>query len=215
MDLSSGQQRLLFGVIVVALAGLGIYLVGGREGAASNTSSPPATTTAQPTTSGVPLATVPSTTGPAVTSPPAGSAPDIYQWLPFSQQDLTAAASTTTAFATAYITSSSYTETKDAYAAKLATLATTTEAATLLNGWSAPGIASTRTADKQVTTGSGTITSIRSFGAGSITFLVTIAEQLTSTTGTNNSTGTYAITVIQNGGGWQVNDVELSGLGNQ
>jgi hypothetical protein len=213
MDLSSGQQRLLFAVVVVALVGLGIYLVGGRDQPATSGSTPAATTTAAPTASGVPLATLP-----AATPAPSGSAPDIYQWLPFSQQDLTAAASTTTAFSTVYITSSSYTEARDAYAAKLATLATSTEAATLLNDWSAPGMASTRSADKQVTTGSGTITAIRSFGTSptpSITFLVTIAEQLTSTTGTKNSTGTYAITVIQNAGAWQVNDIELAGLGNQ
>jgi hypothetical protein len=213
MDLSSGQQRLLFGVIVVALAGLGIYLVGGHEMGTSSSTPPPLATASVTATPGVPSATLP-----AATAPPAGSAPDIYQWLPFSQQDLTAAASTTTAFSAAYIASSSYTETRQAYAAKLDTLATPVEAATLLRGWSAPGIASTATADKQVATGTGTITAIRSFGtspAPSITFIVTIAEQLTSTTGTKTSTGQYAITVEQNAGGWQVNDIELSGLGNQ
>ncbi len=212
MDLSSGQQRLLFGVVVIALAGLGIYLISGtsHHGTAAAPPSHSAAPSTAPSTPGVPPATLP-----AATPPAAGSGPDIYQWLPFSQQDLAAAARTTTNFAAAYSTWS-YTETKKAYAAKLDGLATPEEAATLLNGWSTAGLASTRAADKQVSTGSGTITAIRSFGTGpvSITFLVTIAEQLASTTGTTSNTSQYAVTVIAGGGGWQVNDIELAGLGN-
>lgn len=213
MDLSSGQQRLLFAVVVVALAGLGIYLVsgGGHHGSATAPATPSAAS-ATPTTQGVPAASLP-----AVTPPAAGSGPDIYQWLPFSQQDLATAARTTTEFAAVYAASMTYTETKQAYAAKLASLTTPAEAATLLNGWSAPGLASLRAADKAVATGSGSITAIRSFGnaPASITFLVTIDEQLASKAGTKHSTGDYAVTVIASGGRWQVNDIELSGLGNQ
>ena len=213
MDLSSGQQRLLFVVIVAALAGLGIYLIGGgHHGTAAAPPSPSASATAVASTPGVPPATLA-----APAPPPTGSGPDIYQLLPFTKQDLAAAAATTSDFAAAYIASSSYTETKQAYAAKLASLATPQEAATLLNGWSAPGLANTRAADKQVATGTGAITAIRSFGTSpvSITFLVTIAEQLTSTTGTKTSSGQYAVTVVQSAASWQVNDIELAGAGNQ
>ena len=57
------------------------------------------------------------------------------------------------------------------------------EAATLEYDYGTPGVAGPRTADKQVSTGSGTIDSISSFGASptSITFLVTISQQVTST----------------------------------
>jgi len=125
MELTPGQRRLLFVVIVIVLAGLGIYLVtGAHHGATAAPAPSPAATS--PTTGGpsasasayVPPATVPPASPPATT---AGGA-NIYEWLPFSQADLTAAAKTTLAFATDYATWS-YTETKAAYGAKLAAVA--------------------------------------------------------------------------------------------
>ena len=81
---------------------------------------------------------------------------DIYQWLPFTQSDLTTAAKTTLAFANVYA-NTSYTETKAAYAGKLTGLTTAPEAATLVYDFETPEIAATRTADKQVATGTPTI----------------------------------------------------------
>jgi hypothetical protein len=146
---------------------------------------------------------------------PSGSGKaDIYQWLPFSQQDLTEAARTTVAFAADYETYS-YTETAAAYAGKMATLVTGELAATLKNAYATPGVAAQRTAQKQVSAGSGGIASIRSFGPGSITFVVNIAQQLATTQGTSTKTTQYAVTVVSAAGGWQVNDIELAGAGNQ
>jgi len=216
MELSPGQQRLLFVVVVIVLAGLGIYLVSARHNGTAAT--PAATATKSPAasvaggTAGVPPATVPPATPPTTT--PGGA--NIYEWLPFSQADLTAAAKTTLAFAADYATWS-YTEPKAAYAAKLAGLVTPQEAATLSYDYGTAGVAGTRAADKQVSTGSGSISSISSFGTGptSITFSVAIAQQIASATAaTTSSASQYAITVESTGGGWQVNDIELSGLGN-
>ena len=219
MQPSSGQQRLLFVVVVLVLAGLGVYLISGRthNGTAA---TPPASVSATsqapqaPATSQAPQA--PATTPASVPAsvPTSGGKTDIYQWLPFSQQDLTEAARTTVAFAGDYGTYS-YTETAAAYAGKMASLVTGELAATLKNAYATPGLAAQRTAQKQVSTGSGGIPSIRSFGPGSITFVVNIAQQLATTQGTSTKTTQYAVTVVSAAGGWQVNDIELAGAGNQ
>jgi len=220
MEPSSGQQRLLFVVVVLVLAGLGVYLISARthNGTAA---TPPASASATSPASQAPAPAVrPATTPASVPASPPASVPsgsgkaDIYQWLPFSQQDLTEAARTTVAFAADYETYS-YTETAAAYAGKLATLVTGELAATLKNAYATPGVAAQRTAQKQVSTGSGGIASIRSFGSGSITFVVNIAQQLATTQGTSTKTTQYAVTVVSAAGGWQVNDIELAGAGNQ
>jgi hypothetical protein len=75
-----------------------------------------------------------------------------------------------------------------------------------------------RATDKQVSTGSGTIDSIRSFGTSpttSIIFVVTINEQVTSTQPTATQSPQYAVTVASSGGSWQVTDLELANVGNQ
>ncbi|MGB6618638.1 MAG: hypothetical protein WBE95_31515, partial [Trebonia sp.] len=143
-----------------------------------------------------------------------GGGVNIYQWLPFTQQDLTAASRATVAFAADY-ENWSYTEPAQAYVAKMNGLVTTNFAASLQNSYATPGVAALRSAQKQISTSSGGIASIRSFGTGSITFVVNIAQRLATTSGTSNSTKQYAVTVVSNATGWQVNDVELAGAGNQ
>jgi hypothetical protein len=217
MDLTPGQQRLVFLVVVVVLVGLGAYLIGTRHSGGTPSAAPspsPSASSAQPAASTgsayVPPSVVPSAT-PAST---AGGA-QIYQWLPFSATDLNAAASTALTFAADYATWS-YTEDKAAYGAKLSGVATAQEVTTAEYYYGTSGVAGPRTSDKQVSTGSGTINSIRTFGTSpvSITFLVTIDQQVASTAPTKKVSGQYAITVVSSGGNWQVNDLELSQLGN-
>ena len=219
MEPSSGQQRLLFVVVVLVLAGLGVYLISSRTHHGTS-ATPPASVTATssapqvPDTSSAPQPPASSPASVPASLPTGSGKADIYQWLPFSQQDLTEAARTTVAFAAAYETYS-YTETAAAYAGKMASLVTGELAATLKNSYATSGVAAQRTAQKQVSTGSGGIASIRSFGPGSITFVVNIAQQLATTQGTSNKTTQYAVTVVSAAGGWQVNDIELAGAGNQ
>jgi hypothetical protein len=226
MDLTPGQQRLVFVVVVIVLVGLGLYVLSESHHGATATPSPSPSPTATPPTTGgssgtggpsasasavVPPATVPPASPPATT---AGGA-NIYEWLPFSQADLTGAAKTTLAFAGDYV-NWSYTESKAAYGAKLATVATPGEVATLENDQYGTAGAGQIIADKQVSTGTGTIESIRAFGASptSITFLVSTTQKLASTTGTKTSTPTYVITTVSTGTGWQVSNIQLSTIGN-
>jgi hypothetical protein len=215
MELSSGQQRLLFVVVVLVLAGLGIFLLGPsfhHKTTAAPTPSPSSAAASAPATSSSPPAQ-PATT-PATPATTGGSA-NIYQWLPFSQQDLTEAAQATLSFATDYDTYS-YTETDKAYIGKMAGVVTAELAATLKNAYDLPSAASMRSSQKQVATSSGQIVSIRSFGTGpsSIIFVVNITQKVAATSGTSSTTTQYAVTAIAAGGGWQVNDIELAKAGN-
>lgn len=204
MELSSGQRRLLFVVIVLVLAGLGAYLIGDRHGSAA---PPPA----KPSANAAPAASTPATT-PATTNGSGGV--DIYQWLPFTQQDLTEAARTTVAFAADYETWT-YTEPAQAYAAKMAGVVTSELAASLENTYATPGVAAQRSSQKQISTSSGTIASIQSFGSGSITFVVDIAQQVATATNTTHNSQAYAVTLVSSASGWQVNNIEPAGVGNQ
>lgn len=220
MDLTPGQQRLVFVVVVLALAGLGIYLLNGRESGglpAAAPSTTPASTPVQPSAaSSVPSAAagVPPTAVSSATPASTGSA-DIYQLLPFTRADLTAAANTTTAFAKAYATWS-YTESATAYGATFSGLATTKEIGILESNYNSA--AAQQTAKKLVSTGSGTINSIRSIvtvpGPTSITFLVTISQHVTPAQPGATASSQYAVTVSPQGTAWLVNDIELPDLGN-
>src|SRR5256885_14657148 len=84
MDLTSAQRRMAFIVIVLALAGLGVFLLWPRPSPAA--SAP----TAHPATSAP--APVPSSPAAPASPVPPGPGVNIYQLLPFSQADLTEAA---------------------------------------------------------------------------------------------------------------------------
>jgi hypothetical protein len=211
MELSTGQQRALFVLVVILLAGLGIYLIGPATHHGASAAPTPSRTPSAPATSAPPPAVQP-VSSPAPTSTAAGSV-NIYNWLPFSQQDLSEAAQTTLSFAADYGTYS-YTETPAAYADKMNNLVTAEFAATLKSGYAAPGVAAQRSAQKQVSSSSGGIASIRSFGPGSITFVVNVAQKLTTTKGTTTTTTQYAVTLVSAAAGWQVNDIEYANAGN-
>jgi hypothetical protein len=217
MDLTPGRQRLVFVVIVIALVGLTSYLIESRHSSGTPSAAQSPSASASTSSPAGTQASVPPSTIPAATPAPSTGSADIYQWLPFTAAELSAAAQTTVSFAKDYSTWS-YTESAAAYAAKLSGLVTTQELATVTNGYSTAGVAGPRVADKQVSTGSGTIDSIRSVITSpttSITFLVTIDQQVTSTQPTSAQSSQYAITLAPSAGTWQVTDLELSSLGNQ
>jgi hypothetical protein len=217
MDLTPGQQRLVFVVVVLLLVGLGVYLIGHRSSGGTPAAASSVTPSAsQVSASQTPSAVTPPSTVPAATPASTAGGAEIYQWLPFTPAELAAAAKATTTFATDYVTWS-YTENAAAYGAKLSGLVTPHELTTLVDGYSTSGVAGPRAANKQVSTGSGTIDSINSFGTGpvSITFVVSISQQVASTQPTSKVNGQYTVTIESAASGWQVSDIELSGLGNQ
>jgi hypothetical protein len=210
MELSTGQQRALFAVLVVLLAGIGIYLIGpGRNhgsGSSPAASVSPAAATSSPAPLAVPSAAVAPTTIPV---PQTTKGVNIYNWLPFTQQDLNEAANVTLAFAVADQTFSSA-DTATTYGQRLKNLVTPTFLPVLEEQFRPSG------ATGMSAKGSGTITQIASFGASpaSITFAVTLTEQTTSGGKTSTTTIPSDVTTVAVAGGWQVNDVEQQGVGN-
>ena len=210
MDLTASQRKAVFGLIVVVLAGLGVYMFvpatrgrgpAGAPPSPRHSAAAPATSPAVPMASPIPVAA----------GPP--SAPDIYQWLPFTQSELATAASVTTEFSDAYGTWS-YSQNARAYVATMRNLATPDLSEVLAQDYSVPGVASARTSSQQVSAGSAVIDSLRAFGPSSITFVVTISQEITGAGGRSSATGQYAVTVANDGGSWQVNDIELASAGN-
>ena len=211
MDLSPGQQKAVFALVVLVLAALGYWLIVPRVTHSSGQ--------ARPTASPAPPATVPAGTQsqsvppPTVTASPASTGGvDIYSWLPFTQQGLAAAAAVTEKFVVDYNTYS-YTESAAAYVGTMNGLITGQLATTLKGLYSAPGVAKVRTDQKQVSTGTAAITSLRAFGPSSLTFIVTGTQHLVTSKGTSNGSTQYAVTVTGSGTSWQVNDIELSSVG--
>jgi hypothetical protein len=207
--LTSGQQKAVFAVIVVALAALGYYLVvpamTHSHANAQATPTPTATATASPSQSAP---------APAVTTSPApATGVNIWAWLPFTQQDLAQAASVTTKVAVDYDTYS-YTETPQAYVATMGNLISADLAATIKQAYALPGVATLRTNEKQVSTGTAVINSLRAFGPSSLIFVVTAGQRLVSGGQISTNSTQYAITVTGSAGQWQVSDIEPANAGN-
>jgi len=213
MDLTSAQRKTAFALIVLALAGLGAFLLWPR-------SSPPPHQAAGPTAHGVASTPAPPPSTPAATGTPApaGSPANIYQLLPFTQTDLSQAAGVVRQFCTEYATYS-YTESASSYVGRMRSLVTPGLAATLEQDWATPGVAQARSQQKQSATGGGVITALRAFGPSSLTFVVTLNQKTYSTphsgkTTAHTASGDYAITIGRSGSGWQVNDIQLASAGN-
>ena len=137
---------------------------------------------------------------------------DIYSWLPFTQQGLAAAAAVTQKFLVDYNTYS-YTESAADYVARMNGLITTEEATTLKGLYATPGVAKIRTDQKQTSTGTASITALRTFGPSSLTFVATGTQHLTTAKGSSSGSAQYAVTVTGSGTSWQVSDIELSSVG--
>ena len=138
---------------------------------------------------------------------------NIYNWLPFTQQDLAAAASVAVQFSIDYNTFT-YTENAVGYVGAMGGLVTGQLATTLQAAYQTPGVAQLRRSQKQVSTGTAAITSLRAFGASSMTFIVTAGQRLVTSKGTSSGSTQYAVTVTGSGGSWQVSDIELESAGN-
>lgn len=213
-------RRVAFGAIVCVLVGLGAYLIGP---AAHGSGRPDATTSggvSRPGRSASPAASESVSPGTGSLSADAGSTapgaaghPDIYEWLPFTQAGLAAAASVVTRFGDAYGTYS-YAESAQAYAATLSPVTSAQLTTQIAAAYSAPGVATARVSGKQVVTGSATIESISAFGPTSLTFAVQVSQHIASTTGTSLVSTTYSVTLTGSGTNWQVTTVELASLGN-
>jgi hypothetical protein len=208
VDLSPGQQKAVFALVVVVLAALGYWLIVPRVDHSHAQAQPSPNPSATESVPSPPASSPPA----ATTIPAAASGVDIYSWLPFTQQGLAAAAAVTEKFLVDYNTYS-YTESAAAFVGRMNGLITPQLASTLRGLYAQPGVAKLRTDQRQVSTGTAVINSIRAFGASSLTFVATGTQHLTTTKGTSNGSAQYAITVTGSGTSWQVDNIELSSVG--
>jgi hypothetical protein len=216
MDQTPAQRKLAFVVIVLALAGLGAFLLASRPPSARSAAGRPAASAPR---ASLPAASAPAAGPlPAPSSPPAGAAPvpsavDIYRWLPFSRAGLAAAATQVLAFATDYATYRAG-ESARSYAGRMQGLVTPQLAAVLARGYAAPGVAQARVRQHHSATGRGQITGLRAFGPSSLTFTVLITQRVTGRGRTAQAPASYAVTVTGGGTHWLVSDIELASAGN-
>ena len=210
MELSPRQRSAVFALVVIVLAALGYYLVVPALTHSHKSAAAPA---ASASTS--PAASTPATEpAPAPTASAEAGGVNIYAWLPFTPQDLDSAASVALRFSVDYNTFT-YNETVTDYLSTMSGLITDQLATTLRAAYQTPGVASLRTSQQQVSTGTAAISSLRAFGPSSMTFIVTAGQRLTTTSGTTNGSTRYAVTVTGSGSSWQVSDIELESAGNQ
>jgi hypothetical protein len=217
MDLTSRQRQLVFALTVVALAGLGFFLL--HSGIPGHSSAKPPQR--PPAAVGSPAVAPSSPVTPAATptqtqtgrSSTTSSQVNIYQWLPFTESQLAKASGVATEFGADYGTFS-YRESASAYTARMRGLITSQLAQVIGRAYATPGVAKIRTQQKQMSAGSAVIDSLRAFGPSSLTFVVTIHQKITGTSPGRQSTQ-YAVTVTGSNGGWQVTDIELASSGNQ
>jgi len=211
MDLSPGQRKAAFAAIVVAFVALGAFLFSARTA-----STPPARPVAGGASAPVTAPATPAPASPASAAPvtPApGPGTDIYRLLPFSRTDLAQAIGVAQRFGSRYGTYS-YQQSAGGYVAGLRGLATPQLAATLARSYATPGLAQVRIKQKQVSSGQGRVTSMRAFGPSSLTFVVTVVQQITESQGRSQLSTRYAVTVTGGTGHWQVSDIQLASAGN-
>lgn len=230
MELSPLRRAIAFAVIVVALFGVFAYVffpwlssagAASADGASGRHPAGPGTAVASP--SSAPTVSPSGASGsPSTAATPgahpggtagAGQAPDIYQWLPFTSAGLSSAATVTRAFASDYGTYSAG-ESVAAYLAPMKGLMTAGLADVIGRAFATPGVAAARAAGKQSALASAQITSMRSFGQGSITFVVALTQRFTGGKGSSKQVTSYAITVAGSGTTWRVNDIQLAAAGN-
>jgi hypothetical protein len=114
----------------------------------------------------------------------------------------------------AYYGTFSYNESTASYIGRMQPLANSQLLKVIQSGYTAPGVAGLRNQQKQVSSGSAVINSLRTFGSSSLTFVVTVNQKINETHGTSRQTNQYAVTVADSGAGWQVNNIELASQGN-
>lgn len=202
MELTPATRRIAFVAIAGGLAALGALELGPVAHRGDNADHKPAAASSRPSI-------------PARASARASATdqPDIYQWLPFTEAGLAAAAAIVVRFGDAYGTYS-YTQDAAGFAAPLASVTSAALLGQIEAAYDAPGIAAARQSEQQVSVGAATVDSLRAFGPGSLTFVVQVEQQLTDSTGTSRQTTDYAVTVSGSGTSWQVTDVELASAGN-
>jgi hypothetical protein len=150
----------------------------------------------------------------ATASPhPAAAATSLASLLPFSPARLQAAASLAGRFTAAW-DSWSWQQPPAAWLARLQPVAAASLEPALAQAAGDRGVLARRTAARQVAVATVTGLAIRDLTPGSVTVTVTAAQVITSSSGTSRTSASWAVTLIPEGPGWLVQDIEPASAGN-
>lgn len=204
--LSSAAQRLVFGFLVVVLAGFGIYLsLDGLDGnGAEQTGDPAEESRGQGTKDATPPNPIPTVGTEDM---------DITEWLPFGEGDLKSAAMTAQSFASSY-GSIDYKKSKENYYNSLKSFATEDYAKTLAQSSGAAALWGDKAEKKTVSDGRAKVDSIRSFSDTSVTFVVQTQSITKDADGTAEDLGKFAVTMVKEDGVWKVHDFQPADAAN-
>jgi hypothetical protein len=207
MELSAAQRKLTFALVVLALVALGVYLFVSRGSGPAPAAAP--SHSARPAAPARPAASPPpaSASAPAVTQNS-----DIFQLVPFTAAGLESGEKVADQFGAAYGTYS-YTETAAAYVRSMSKLISPQLSQQIAEAYSTPGVAGQRTSQRQVATATAQVASLRAFGQSSLTFVITVTQQVTATKGGGTKTAGYAVTLTGGDTTWRVTDIELQNAG--
>lgn len=208
-------QRMVVIGLIAALAGFGIYVsLGGFGGDEDDAAAPPRETAPLEEATGAPsgprgLATVP----PEPITTTEAEDMDVLSWFPFGEAEFQAAGATAQAFAEAYGTID-YSRPPEDYYSSMEELATKEYAEVLSDSERAGAFWEEMSGKEAVARGLAEVEEVRTFGAGSITFVVK-AQSITETGDAefDEDLGEFAVTVIKDGGSWAVFDFQPADVG--
>ncbi|MEU3016603.1 hypothetical protein ABZ635_04300 [Nocardiopsis sp. NPDC007018] len=208
-------QRLVVVGLIAALAGFGIYfsLAGFGDDRTEEAAAPPrdpATAREEPPSSDPgALATV----APSPIPTTAAEDLDVLGWFPFSEEEFQAAGATAQGFAEAYGTID-YAQDPEVYYAVMEALATEEYAEVLSDVNRAGAFWAEMSEAEAVAEGRAEVREIRTFGADSVTFVVT-AQSITETRNDefDEDLGDFAVTVVRERGTWAVFDFQPADAG--
>ncbi|GAA4944530.1 hypothetical protein GCM10023224_29510 [Streptomonospora halophila] len=210
--LSEGQQRFVFGALVVVLVVFGVYLTlggwgdGADEGGSNEESSAAGDRNGGQDAAGdvAPPSPIPTT---------AAQDMQVMDWFPFSEAEFKSAAATAQEFARVYGTID-YSQSPEDYYASMQELATDDYAETLAQSSGAGAMWQEMSSKEAVSEGRANVESIRTFGDESVTFVVTAQSITEGGGGASEDLGEFAVTVVEEGGEWRVYDFQPADAGN-
>ena len=215
--LSERAQRWIIVGLIFTLLVFGIYFAFGGFGEEGTTEGPQGPGTAQEEPGGGGDSGSPG--GEFSTEPPSPLPTtededlEVFDWFPFSQEELTAAGATARAFAEAYGTID-YTQDPESYYSGMEELATDDYASVLSDATRAGAFWDEMSEVEAIAEGRAVVDSVRTFGDDSVTFVVT-TQSITETgdAGFDEDLGEFAITVVRDGGSWLVHDFQPADAG--
>ena len=160
-----------------------------------------------------PAAPASTTARPAATATPKPAAVPLASLLPFPPARLQAAASLADRFTAAW-DSWSWRQPPAAWLAALQPIAAASLEPALAQAAGDRGVLAQRTAARQVAVATVTGLAIRDLTPGSVTVTATAAQVITGSSGTSRTAAAWAVTLIPDGSGWLVWDIEPASAGN-